>query len=122
MSTILAKNPSLSISSLNSSESEKKDADTVVREVPPPLGVSYQEKKFWFQRGVKHDSNAIATQVSLSKLNITEGTLSLYVTCISQAYLIIHSLQKSFIPAQTGKIFIGLTHYSVGKYFQSSQR
>ena len=29
----------------------------------PPLGEPRQEKKFWFQRSVDYDPNAIATQV-----------------------------------------------------------
>jgi hypothetical protein len=113
MSTALAKHPSPSLSSISSSEIDKKDVNVVVREVTPPLGATYQEKKFWFQRGNKHDPDAIATQVCLSELDVM--FLAYSYLCISPVCLTIQTQRKNFNQAQIGKTFIDLTLYSAGK-------
>jgi len=74
MATVLThpigKEPQVAVNEDSSSSSVDKATKVTERgyDIPPeqlPLSVPGSEKRFWFQRGVKHDPDAIATQASV---------------------------------------------------------
>jgi hypothetical protein len=70
-------------------DNEPEKDDDAAPDLPPPLGATEQEKKFWFQRSKAQDPYAIATQVvsvvsSLYTKGEKMGGIRVLMTLIAQ--------------------------------------